>query len=391
MSEFLEKRSIISGVGISRIGRRTGIPGIELTTEAARHAIADAGLTTDDIDGITTMGDTPLGIAEQALEIQSSYRGGGYDKGGLLSPVMQACFAVATGKARHVLVYRTVQMMGGSILPPKQQTGRSAATRQPARAPHDSPMADAPSLLANHAYGASNWLGMHCQRHMHDYGTTREQLGWLAVTSRRYAALNPLAAYREPMTLDDYLNARWVSTPFCLFDCDVPVDGSIAVVVSRADYAPDCPHGAVRVDALGGDSQGGWYDRPDYPKMASVDAAAEMWRRTELEPSDVDTAQLYDGFTFITLAWLEALGLCGEGESGPFLEGGQRIWLDGELPLNTYGGQLSAGRMHGYWILHEACVQLRGEGGDRQIPSRPEVAVVAAGGGPFAGCMLLTR
>ena len=95
--------------------------------------------------------------------------------------------------------------------------------------------------------------------------------------------------------------------------------------------------------------------------MASVDAAAEMWARTDLTPSDVDVAELYDGFTFLTFAWLEALGFCGDGEAGPFVEGATRIALDGELPLNTYGGQLSAGRMHGYWVLHEACLQLRGE------------------------------
>jgi acetyl-CoA acetyltransferase len=385
--DYPEKRAIISGIGISRIGRRTGIPGIELTTESVRAAIADAGLAVSDIDGITTMGDIPLPEAEQALGLSAGYRGGGYDKGGLLSPVMQACVAVGTGTARHVVVYRTVQMMGGTILEPRPQSG--SAGRRPAA--HDAPMADAPILLANHAYAASNWLALHCRRQMHLYGTTREQLGWLAITSRRYAGLNPLAAYREPLSMHDYLNARWVSEPFGLFDCDVPVDGSIAVVVSSADYAPDCPHRPLRVEAIGGEAHGGWFDRPDYPKMASVDAAAEMWARTDLEPGDVDTAQLYDGFTYIALAWLEALGLCAGGESGPFVEGGERIWLDGELPLNTYGGQLSAGRMHGYWILHEACVQLRGAAGDRQITKQPEVAVVAAGGGPFAGCMLLTR
>jgi acetyl-CoA acetyltransferase len=103
----------------------------------------------------------------------------------------------------------------------------------------------------------------------------------------------------------------------------------------------------------------------------------------------VELAELYDGFTFLTLAWLEALGLCGDGEAGPFVEGGKRIALDGELPLNTYGGQLSAGRMHGYWVVHEAVLQLRGAAGGRQVPGA-EVAVVSAGGGPIAGCMLLT-
>ncbi|MGV0802667.1 thiolase family protein, partial [Mycolicibacterium elephantis] len=110
-----------------------------------------------------------------------------------------------------------------------------------------------------------------------------------------------------------------------------------------------------------------WFHRDDFPKMASVDAAAQMWSRTDLTASDVDVAELYDGFTFLTIAWLEALGFCADGEGGPFVEGATRIALDGALPLNTYGGQLSAGRMHGYWLLHEACLQLRGQAGERQL------------------------
>jgi acetyl-CoA acetyltransferase len=252
-------------------------------------------------------------------------------------------------------------------------------------------MADVTRILTMHAYSAPHWLAMHLRRHMFLYGTTREQLGWLAVNSRRNAALNPDAAYRVPITLDEYLSARMISEPLGLLDCDVPVDGSIAVVVSTADFAGDCDH-PVRVDAVGGsEGLGGWDQRPDYPNMASVDAAAELWNATDLRPSDIDVAELYDGFTNLTLAWLEALGFCGQGEGGPFLEGGTRIALDGELPLNTYGGQLSAGRMHGYWVLHEACLQLRGQAGERQVAGDPEVAVVSNGGGPIAGCMLLTR
>jgi acetyl-CoA acetyltransferase len=193
------------------------------------------------------------------------------------------------------------------------------------------------------------------------------------------------------MTMDDYLTARPVADPLGLYDCDVPVDGSIALVVSHADHAADCPNPAVAVEAIGGTyGSGGWFNREDFPKMASVDAAAQMWSRTDLTPADLDVAELYDGFTFLTIAWLEALGLCGDGEGGPFVEGASRIALDGALPLNTYGGQLSAGRMHGYWVLHEACLQLRGQAGERQVRQRPETAVVSVGGGPIAGCMLLT-
>lgn len=399
MSHF-EKDAIISGLGISRVGRRTGIPGLELTLEAARAAIEDAGLSPGDIDGIASLGDIPLAEVNTALGIDVPDHTSGFNTGGLLTPVMSACRAVAEKRARHVLVYRTVLMLGGTMTesPSTARSSEPNPLANPPQEPHTpgkrrriQPFEDIDELLAAHAYSAANWLAMHCRRHMELYGTTKEQLGWLAVNSRRNAALNPRAAYREPMTIDDYLAARPVSTPFGLFDCDVPVDGSIAVVVSHADHAADCPNPAVAVEAIGGSyGSGGWFHRDDFPKMASVDAAAEMWSRTDLTASDVDVAELYDGFTYLTIAWLEALGFCADGEGGPFVDGASRIALDGALPLNTYGGQLSAGRMHGYWLLHEACLQLRGQAGDRQLPRRPEVAVAAAGGGPIAGCMLLT-
>ena len=396
MTDYPERRAIIAGVGISRIGRRTGIPGIDLTVEASGAAIEDAGLAPSDIDGVITLGATPIAEAAGALGIEPGYTGGGMGSGGLLAPVMDACRAVGEGLARHVLVYRTVQMIGGTIIP---ASGSSDSANEPPpagptpdTAPLRNPLGDMGPLLAAHAYSAVNFLAMHCQRHMYLYGTTKEQLGWLAVNSRRNAALNPLAVYRAPMTLDDYLDARPVSDPLGLYDCDVPVDGSIAVVVSADAYAPDCPATPIRIEAMGGAPNArGWIERPDYPKMASADAAAEMWSRTDLRPADVDIAELYDGFTFLTFAWLEALGFCGDGEAGPFVEGATRIALGGELPLNTYGGQLSAGRMHGYWVLHEACLQLHGQAGARQVPRQPEVAVVSNGGGPIAGCLLVTR
>jgi acetyl-CoA acetyltransferase len=393
---YFEKDAIISGLGISRIGRRTGIPGLELTLEAAGAAIEDAGLTPDDIDGIGTLGDTPPAEVVTALRIQATDQTVGFDTAGVLIPVMSAFRAVAERRARHVLVYRTVAMLGGAMnqtaspmlnplaSPPIEP--RTPGTRRKLK-----PFEDIDELVAAHSYSAANWLAMHCRRHMELYGTTKEQLGWLAINSRRNAGLNPRAAYRDPISMDDYLAARPVSTPFGLLDCDVPIDGSIALVVSHADYGQDCPNPPVAVEAIGGAyGSGGWFHRDDFPKMASCEAAAEMWSHTDVTPSDVDVAELYDGFTFLTFAWLEALGFCADGEAGPFVEGAARIALDGDLPLNTYGGQLSAGRMHGYWLVHEACLQLRGQAGDRQSTRRPEVAVAAAGGGPIAACMVLT-
>jgi acetyl-CoA acetyltransferase len=124
--------------------------------------------------------------------------------------------------------------------------------------------------------------------------------------------------------------------------------------------------------------------------MAAHDSAATLWDNTSLTPHDVDMAQLYDGFSFLTIMWLEALGFCGRGEAARFIEGGERIALEGALPLNTSGGQLSGGRLHGMGFLHEACVQLWGEGGDRQVSSLPQLVVVGVGGGPVAGSMLVS-
>jgi acetyl-CoA acetyltransferase len=165
------------------------------------------------------------------------------------------------------------------------------------------------------------------------------------------------------------------------------------VVVSRADHAANVDHPVARVEAMGTALRGrpSWDQFDDLTTMAARDAGAHLWTRTDLTPADVDVAELYDGFSFLTMTWLEALGFCGKGESGPFIEGGKRIALDGEIPVNTHGGQLSAGRLHGFGFIHEACVQLRGEGGARQVPGKVEVAAVANGGGPIAGAMLLTR
>ena len=157
--------------------------------------------------------------------------------------------------------------------------------------------------------------------------------------------------------------------------------------------ARDCRKPRLRVESVGSALRGrpSWDQFDDLTTMALRDASAMLWERTELTPADVDVAELYDGFSFIAMAWLEALGFCGKGEGGPFVEGGTRIARDGEIPLNTHGGQLSAGRLHGYGFLHEACVQLWGEGGERQVAGDPRVGVAAAGGGPLGGCLLLVR
>ena len=248
-------------------------------------------------------------------------------------------------------------------------------------------------VLPFSAPSAATWIAMMAQRHFHEYGTTREQLAYIALNARKNAALNPKGIYKDPMSLDDYLNARMISSPLCLYDCDVPCDGATAVIVSRIDTVPDLRKPPLQVEAVGTALHGrpSWDQFDDLTTMAVRDAGAQLWTRTDLEPTDVQLAEMYDGFSFITMAWLEAMKFCGKGESGPFVEGGERIALDGVLPLNTNGGQLSSGRLHGFGFIHEACVQLWGEAGDRQVPGDPEVGVACAGGGPLAGALLLTR
>lgn len=396
MTDF-ERRSIISGIGQSDVGRRLNRTGLDLTIDAALAAIADAGLTVDDIDGIASYpgGGTAGGAdfsgpgtpeVQDALRLEVSWHRGAMEGAAQLSAVVDAVCAVGAGLANHVLVYRTVTEATGQGSGGRQGIGLGGGGGKP------SVGGSMQWSIPFRAYSAANWLALNAQRHFHEFGTTREQLGMIPVNARKNAALNPKAVYRDPMTLDDYLSARMITTPFGLFDCDAPVDGSTAVIVSRAEHAGALDHAAVSVEAVGTALRGrpSWDQWDDLTTMAARDAGSMVWTRTDLTPADVDVAELYDGFSFLAMVWLEALGFCGRGEGGSFVEGGKRIALDGELPLNTNGGQLSGGRLHGFGFIHEACLQLRHEAGERQVAGA-EVAAVANGGGPIAGAMLLTR
>jgi acetyl-CoA acetyltransferase len=399
--EILERRAAFSGIGQSDVGRRLGRDPLELTLDACLAAIEDAGLTRREIDGLATYpgslsgapGFSGAGITEvhDALRLELDWFTGGIELPGQLGSVINACMAVACGLARHVLCFRSVWESTA------QGSGRRAPIGADAGAQGGGPPRATGRMLEFtlpfRAYSAANWVALLAQRHFHEYGTTREQLAQIALTARRNAAGNPKAVYRDALTLEDYLAARMISTPFCLYDCDVPVDGATAVIVSRYDQARDLRRPPLRVEAVGSALRGrpSWDQFDDLTTMALRDASAMLWERTDLRPHDVDVAELYDGFSFIALAWLEGLRFCGKGEGGPFIEDGKRIARTGELPLNTGGGQLSGGRLHGYGFLHEACVQLWGEGGARQVDGSPEVAVAAAGGGPLAGCLLLTK
>jgi acetyl-CoA acetyltransferase len=371
-----ESTALISGVGCSNVGRRLHRDPLLLTADAVLAAIADAGIERHDIDGLSTYpgatGSTPgitgAGIDDvrTMLGLDLRWHTGGGELAGQLGSFANAVLAVAGGLATHVLCFRSVWESTAQV----EAGSRSSIVAQSRRR----------SVRGGQPYGVgyATYGALAMQRYMHESGATREQFAQLAVVSRANAAGNPDAVYRDPMTVDDYLGARMISDPLCMYDCDVPVDGAIAVVVSRADSAAIDRRRAIGIEALG--------------TASGFQASADMlWSRTDLKPSDVDVAEIYDGFTIYAVRWLESLGLTPRNETGPFIEGGRRISLDGELPISTGGGQLSAGRLHGYGALLEACIQLRQEGGARQVPGRPQVAAVSSGAESFTSCLLLTR
>lgn len=389
-TELLEQRVVISGVGQSQIGRQVDRSGMQLTLDAVLAAIADAGLEVDDIDGLAMYpggGSANLpGYAagnlyevQDALGLSPRWRQGQVE--GLALPFFGTAMAVATGQARHAVVWRTVKE--GSAA--RNAGGRPAygSTKPYAEGPHA-------WMLPIGMLSPVVQIAPYQMRYMHEFGITREQLGWIPVTQRAHAALNPDAVYRTPLSIEDYLGSRMISTPMCLYDCDVPADGATAIVVSSIDTAKDL-RAPVRVAAMSGvsESRPSWDQWEDMTRVGHATAAA-MWARTDLKPADVDVAEIYDGFMIEAVWWLEALGFCGVGEAGAFVEGGKRIGLDGELPLNTWGGQLSGGRLHaGFGHTAEAVRQLRGEAGERQVKGA-QVAAVTNAGGYEPGAALLT-
>jgi acetyl-CoA acetyltransferase/uncharacterized OB-fold protein len=381
-----EEHSAITGIGASRLGRRLMVPPLSLTIDACEAAVTDAGLTFDDIDGLSTypgldiagMGEGGVTAVEGALGIRPAWINGGMDTFGPGGSIIAAMMAIATGMARHVLCFRT---LWEATFQQRMKEGKS------------SPPGGARTSSWQMPYGATSaahTLALNAQRHFQRYGTTRETLGWIALNQRANATLNPTAIYRDPMTMDDYLDARTITTPFGLYDCDVPCDGAVAVVVSAVDAAKDMPRKPVLFEAVGTQivERTDWDQTTLTHEPQVLGQAAHLWTRTSLRPKDVDVAELYDGFTFNCLSWLEALGFCGIGEAKDFLDGGKAIARDGVIPLNTHGGQLSHGRTHGMGLIHEAVVQLRGDAGDRQVPDA-RVAVVSSGGLTPSGAILM--
>lgn len=377
-----EHKVALTGIGSSDVGRRLDRTDLDLTVQACRRAVADAGLALTDIDGLSAYpGPTGMpGVSsggvrglEQVLGVQPTWHAGGQEGAGQLAGVVAAMLAVAAGLCRHVLCFTSVRRAGL----PSEVPGRRVRGEAQWRIPYG-------------AVSPAHWIALAASQYLARYGADREALGWLAVSSRRHAAHNTDALHRDPLDIEDYLAARIITTPFGLLDCDVPCDGAFAVVVSARDAA-SLAVPVVRVAAVGTQiTESPSWDQGTLTHQSGVfGPAAHLWTRTDLRPSDVDVAALYDGFTFNALTWLEALGFCGIGEGSDFVKGGERIGPGGALPVNPHGGQLAAGRSNGFGGLHEAVRQIMGQAGDRQVRGA-EVAVVTSGGGIPGCCLLLT-
>ena len=393
-TRLYEKEVAITGIGQSEVGRPSQLSGMRLTVDACLQAIADAGLERGDIDGIACWpgdnnnGDSfsPVGpiALKNALGLEVNWFGGGYEGPGPLAGVINGAMAITSGLCKHVLVFRTITESSSRLI------NKQASALTNKTAGRDSSFAWQWYTPFN-VLSAVNLMAIYAQRHFHEYGTKPEQLAQIALTCRKHAQLNPKAVYRSPMSMDDYMQSGMISSPLRMFDCDVHCDASTAIILSHKDAARDTKNPPIRIEAIGAALHQPWsWDQISLTEGAAFDVSKMMWSRTDLKPKDVKSAQLYDGFSILTMIWLEALGLCPRGESGNFIEGGQRISLTGQLPLNTNGGQLSGGRTHGLGYLHEACLQLWGKAGERQIADH-QVAVTAAGGGPLGGSLLLVK
>jgi len=385
--ERFEDRAVLSGIGRSALGRRLMVDPLSLTVDACLQAVADAGLGLDDIDGLSTypgaagmgMSEGGVGAVEEALRLHPTWINGGGDLPGPGGAIVAAALAIAGGLCRHVLCFRTVWESTFAALQLGRGGGGRASGWMQWRAPFG-------------AMSAANWIGMNANQYLTRYGATRELFGHIAVNGRTNAARNPDAIYRDPMTMDDYFAARPITSPFGLYDCDVPCDGSIAIVVSDASVADDLPHRAVRIEAVGTQilERVSWDQGTITHEPQVLGQAAHLWTRTDLRPGDVDLALVYDGFTFNAISWLEALGFCGFGEAQDWIEGGARIALGGDVPVNPHGGQLSEGRTHGFGFVYEAVTQLRHDADARQVADA-DTAVVTTGGGTPSGVLLLRR
>ena len=349
----MNDRAAVVGIGALPFSRDIGRPIGDTAVEAILRALDDAGLDPSEVDGSVKF------TAEETQECAIARRAGvrnlrffcetSYGGGPNAATIGHAAAAIALGLASVVICWRARNRAAKTSRPWSQEKGVVREDKQ----------WHVPWGLVRPV----DVVGMWGRHHMDRYGTTREQLAEVAIAFREHARKNPAAMMREPLTLDDYLGARMIADPLCLYDCSLETDGALACVVTSVERARDLRHPPALVHAY---AQG---TGPNQVHLANYNSegfhttarhcARELWSRSDLKAKDIDCAQIYDAFTPLVLLGLEEYGFCGEGESGAFVEGGA-LGPGGRLPTNTSGGSLSEAYVHGFNLVLEAVRQIRG-------------------------------
>ncbi len=368
------RRVAVVGVGLSDLGRVDDKTELQLHQQAILRAVADAGLTRDDVDGLCSTGTGVLspievaeyvGLSQRLRHVESSTVGGSTWE--FMS--RHAASAIALG-----LVDVVVLSYASTTRADLKRGVRTSNLNFGAR---DNLQFDSPyghTLVSKYAMAA--------QRHMAQYGTTIEQLAEVAVSTRANAADNPQAYYREPITIDDVLSSRPIADPLTKLQCCIRSDGGGAVVLAAEDRARDLAKAPVWIlgtgEAVSHVTMSEW---PDFTQSPCVRAGRDAFAQAGVTPADIDICQLYDSFTITVLLTLEGLGFCKPGEAGAFVEGGT-LRIGGRLPTNTDGGGLSACHpgMRGMFLIVEAVRQLRGESAARQVADAQLACVNGTGG-----------
>jgi acetyl-CoA acetyltransferase len=381
----LQDKYAIAGIGYTDFTKNSGRTVRSLASEACLAAAADAAIDINEIDGLCSfhMGDSAPGIAvatelgipdvKWAVDL---YAGG--NAANLI--VSNAAAAIEAGMAKNVLCFRAMNGRSGFRFGGGQQAMIAAGGSQ----------WSAPFGLMTYGQMMAMW----CQRYKNRYGLKAEQLGTIATTFRDNALRNPRAMQKTSMTMVDYLNSKMIVEPFRVFDICLETDGACAVLVTSAERARDLRTKPVYITSAvygGGPSQGEdlaellrW---PDISHNGFKYLADDLWGAAGIRPGDLDFAEIYDCFTYSVLMALEGLGFCKEGEAGDWIQGG-RIAKGGEMPLNTNGGLLSEGYIHGFNHVIEAVQQLRGEAGERQVPDA-KIGLTTAGAMTVTGALVL--
>lgn len=366
MMKHLRQRYCIVGVGHTTYGKNPGVSQVAHNVLAIRAALEDAGLTTDDLDGVLTKAPTstfPMlwgpKICE-ALRVQPKVTGT-LDQAGAsnIGLIQYAISAIELGQAEIIAISYGDNPRTGS------------------RASYARPRGD--SALAG-LFGAPSSYAMVARRHMHEYGTTHEQLGHVAMTHRTHASMNPNAQFQDLFSLDDYMNSRWVAEPFHLFDCCPVSDGGAAYIITTEARAKDLRKKPVYIEGIGqGHPSWDFFQRPDLTTSGAKNSGKMAFESAGMQPSDIDFCEIYDCFTIVPIITLEEYGFIDKGEGGAFYEA-QHTRLGGQLPCNTSGGLLSETGMPGTQLVVEAVRQLRRECGHRQVEDA-EVGLVSQQGG----------